>query len=198
MKVSVIEPDSITVGHYVDYLTELSPIKQAAIASEMSAGDVRNLPQSVIDFIRTKFEENMEAVQPSFQTVVKLEGVDYGLHPEIDRMTGGEFFDLESCEKNWIKNIPKALCVLYRPIVTRWKDRYNIEPYTEKHFSNEELMRTLPLSVASGAVLFFSTLRNDLMQSLEKNQAKDLREIVSNLKEELKEASLTNGVGFTS
>lgn len=194
MKVTVLAPESITVGHYIDWYSDLSPIKRAAIASGMEAGEIRALPRSVVDEIMRIFEDHLESIPNTFKPTIELDGVKFGLHPNIDRMTWGEFLDLQSCEKDWIPNIHNALAVLYRPVTVWHKDRYQIEEYKAEHMDNSTLMRDLPVSVAGGAFAFFLTLRNDLTNNLAREQLTiPLKKVVSQLKEDLR----VSGDGYT-
>ena len=54
---------------------------------------------------------------------------------------------------------------MYKPIVTRQKDKYTIEDY-ETSAKYDEVMKFAPLDVVFGANVFFWTLRNELLNLL--------------------------------
>lgn len=96
-----------------------------------------------------------------FQHKFKLNGVNYGLIPNFDSITNGEYTDLIKYADG-IEDLHRFLAVAYRPIIK--KDMFNnylIEDYkgTSEH---ADAMRELPMSIAKGVQGFFLTLSNDL------------------------------------
>lgn len=139
----------------------------------------------------------------------KLKGVDgveveFGLIPNLDKMSYGEFEDLE----NYIyddNTLHKAMAVLYRPIMYKKKDRYLIHEYKGTD-EMAEVMRDTPLDVALGAKVFFWTLARKLgnyildstLQELLKKEegssekrlaenGEDIKQYIHSLMEKLKE-----------
>lgn len=88
-----------------------------------------------------------------FTPTFKIEGLEFGFIPNLEDITFGEYVDLES-NITKIDNFHKAMAVMYRPIKTRSKDKYEIIPYTgTDEFS--DLMKFAPLDVVMSASLFF-------------------------------------------
>lgn len=87
--------------------------------------------------------------------------VEFGLIPNFDKMSYGEFIDLE--KYMFVdKDLHKAMAVLYRPIKhTSGKDRYLIHKYKGTEFM-AEVMKNTPLDVAIGARVFFYRLATKL------------------------------------
>jgi hypothetical protein len=186
VKVKILSGEDITLGVYVDYTTELSPIKKVSICSNLQPGDVRKLHHSVIETVLTEFDKEIEEVEATFQPRFEMDGVKYGLHPNIEQISTGEFIDLEACAKNWIQKLPRVIAILYRPVVTWLGDKYSITPYDQYDLDKaEQTMRNTPLSIASGALVFFCNLSNDLTMTLEKNQRTTLQKIVTEMKQEV-------------
>lgn len=102
----------------------------------------------------------------------KIGGTEFGFIPNLDDMTQGEYVDLDTYITNW-DEMHKAMAVLFRPIINKMGDRYQIEDYQGSK-SYSELMRHAPLDVVLGAVVFFYHLGNELLKStltyLEENQ----------------------------
>ena len=86
-------------------------------------------------------------------------GVEYGFIPSLDDMSAGEFIDAD----NYISNPAdwhKFLAVLYRPIIKKAGDTYDIESY--RGTKNVEMFKELPASLLTGVSVFFCRLGIDL------------------------------------
>ena len=82
--------------------------------------------------------------------------VEFGMHPNLNDMTSGEYFDLDKYMNNF-DDMHKAMAVLFRPIVKHRKDLYDIEEY-EGSGKYAEHMKHMPAGVALGAYVFFYRL----------------------------------------
>jgi hypothetical protein len=101
--------------------------------------------------------------KPKFQSTFKIQNMEFGFIPNMDEITFGEYIDLESNITS-VDNFHKAMAVMYRPIKTRIKDKYEITQYTgTDEFS--ELMKFAPLDVVMAASVFFWNLGNDLVNN---------------------------------
>jgi hypothetical protein len=121
--------------------------------------------------------------------------MEFGFISNLDEITFGEYIDLESNIIS-VDNFHKAMAVMYRPIKTRVKDKYEIIQYTgTDEFS--DLMKFAPLDVVMAASVFFWNLGNDLVNNslsyLEMEMEKNPELMTS-----ANERSLENsGVGIT-
>lgn len=82
--------------------------------------------------------------------------VEFGFIPNLDKMTYGEWEDLE----NYIfdnKNMHRAMAVLYRPLVWQLGGKYRIHEYQGTDFY-AEVMKDMPIDIALGAKVFFYRL----------------------------------------
>ena len=80
----------------------------------------------------------------SLQKIIKIDGVEYGFHPELSDLTLGEYADLETFLKNGINNhLPEVMAVLYRPITEKKNDVYTIEAYDGKISIRAEIMKKM-------------------------------------------------------
>ena len=99
----------------------------------------------------------------SFIQRFKIKDVEFGFIPNLDKITQGEFIDLDTYYSDW-SNAHKTMAVLFRPITTQVGEQYQVIEYTgTEEFS--ELMQFMPLDVALGAFVFFYNLGNDLASS---------------------------------
>tara|TARA_R110000868_G_scaffold146225_2_gene366974 strand:- start:1112 stop:1810 length:699 start_codon:yes stop_codon:yes gene_type:complete len=146
--------DVLTVSIFCDIETEA--------VNYMSASDVI----SISKMINALFTMDQELIRTT-----KIEGVKIGLVPELDKLTFGEYIDLDENINDWEK-IHIALSVLYRPITKQVGDRYSIQSYrgedyelSEDNPSYIECMKLLTMDVALGAVVFFYALGKELLET---------------------------------
>lgn len=93
----------------------------------------------------------------------KMGGVEFGMIPNFENITQGEFVDLDTYISNW-QEMHKAMAVLFRPITKKVNDKYQIEDYNGS-ITYSEVMKHAPLDVVLGATVFFYHLGNELMKS---------------------------------
>ena len=104
----------------------------------------------------------------SLQKIIKIDGVEYGFHPELSDLTLGEYADLETFLKNGINNhLPEVMAVLYRPIVEKKNDVYTIEAYDGKISIRAEIMKKINAEQVQGAMVFFWTFVKKFFETLQ-------------------------------
>ena len=123
--------------------------------------------------------------------------------PDINAISFGEWLDLDSNCKDFPKNLNKILAILYRPISNQLGNKYGIEPYTSAHLKNAEDFNEMPLAIANGALVFFSTIEKELvntsLQFLDSKIMTNLKEAMMMMEEELQRANSPQSTdGFTS
>jgi hypothetical protein len=89
-----------------------------------------------------------------------LHGQDYGFIPDLDRMTAGEWVDMETYGFD-PENLHKLMSILYRPVIETKGEKYLIASYTGNEDS--EAMKDTPANIIIGVLLFFSRIVNDCM-----------------------------------
>lgn len=123
--------------------------------------------------------------QPRFIQRFIHDGKEYGFIPNLDEITAGEYIDLESFLRDE-ETYNKAMSVLYRPIINKRKDLYNIEEYKGSHTE----FNTLNLEIVLGSMLFFWNLSNELLTAMRGYLAQPKNKIL------LQAALAQNGVGI--
>ena len=156
------------------------------------------------DVIKIKWSDVKELIahfnqlfkqKSEFVPTFKIQDMEFGFILNLEDISFGEYVDLESNITS-IDNFHKAMAVMYRPIKTRRKDKYEIIEYTgTAEFS--DLMKFAPLDVVIAASVFFWNLGNDLVQatllSLELEMETNPKQMIT-----ANELSLANnGVGIT-
>lgn len=199
IKVS-LDYSTITVKQYVDFV-----LNEGNEVGQVSA--ILNKPK---DFVRQLSPDQMQSAINAFKSVIdepkankQNRWKDYGFVPDINAISFGEWLDLDSNCKDFPKNLNKILAILYRPISNQLGNKYGIEPYTSAHLKNADEFNEMPLSIANGALVFFSTIEKELvntsLQYLDSQVTKNLREAMTMMEEALQhQNSQINTDGFTS
>lgn len=116
-----------------------------------------NDSEFIVDTLTKMFEQ-----KPNLVTKFKLNNKEYGFHPQLDDLTLGEYIDLDTFIGDW-ENIEKAMAVLYRPIVSKLKDKYTIEEY--KVGKDAEIL-DMPMDAVLSSIFFLWNLGMDLSQAM--------------------------------
>jgi hypothetical protein len=189
IKVS-LDYNTITVKQYVDFLNnEGNDIGQVSAIMGQSKDFVRQLTPEDIDKVINGFRDVIATPLANHQH--KWNG--YGFIPDINKISFGEWLDLDTNCKDFPKNLPKLLSILYRPISSEIGTKYKIEQYTSDHLANAKDFESMPLSVANGALLFFSTIESELVNTslsfLEQQIQTNLTKAMKIMEEELQQAN---------
>jgi hypothetical protein len=189
MKVEIIVPTSlneIPLKNYQDFMKVYnSGSDETFIAEKMvqifcglKLNEVINIRATDVFDIVGSLNTLFNSV-PKFENRFTLGGIEFGFIPHFEEITSGEYIDLE----NYITDIAtmhKAMAVMYRPILTKDKDKYTIREYTgADEFA--EAMKYAPLGIVLATNVFFWTLRSDLLSAL-----------ITYLKREVNKMSLTS------
>ena len=110
--------------------------------------DIMNIIKGMID---------TEPQEDDFVKVFTFSDIEFGFVPNLNKLTTGEYIDLESYCKNPIENLHIIMSILYRKVTNKVNDRYAIEPYNPDEFK-EELFKDCPMDVALSSLGFFLTL----------------------------------------
>jgi len=150
--------------------TDLKPEQFDKRKVEIFTGVERNR----LDLISQKdYKEIVEQIDIALNQTVEfkptffIQDVEFGFIPNLDKITAGEYRDL-SIYGTDVNDMHKLMAVLFRPIKN--KDvlgNYEIIKYngTEKR---ADVMKYMPLSIVNGALVFFSSLANELISYTQK------------------------------
>jgi len=172
MKVDIIIPEGlfdITLEQYQKFLqvnsedelflaqkcVEIFCNVPLIIVSKMSYKDVKNYAARIMSFFEDK---------PQLRKIHTMGDVEYGFIPNLEEISLGEYVDIDESINDWEK-MHTTMAVLYRPIKSRRKDKYNIEEY-EGTSDTEHRMKGLTMDVVLGALFFFYHLGIELSIAL--------------------------------
>jgi len=82
--------------------------------------------------------------------------VEFGMEPDLHNIAWGPYMDIEKYLFD-TSNMHKAMAALFRPIIKKKDDLYEIEPY-EGSRKYADYMKYMPVNVALGAAVFFYRL----------------------------------------
>lgn len=103
---------------------------------------------------------NMLNEKPQLVRTFTMNGIDYGLIPNLDDMSLGEYVDLDTYIGNW-EEMQVAMNVLYRPIKEQIGEKYIIEDY---NIESKDALKEIPMDVVLGAIFFLYNLGIELSQ----------------------------------
>tara|TARA_Y100000401_G_scaffold68380_1_gene54790 strand:+ start:359 stop:961 length:603 start_codon:yes stop_codon:yes gene_type:complete len=151
----------------------LSDLPQKLI-KELSLRDVINIFEKLAEL---QVQEN-----EMLTTTLIIDGVEYGMHPDLSEITLGEYADIETYVKMGLqKHLPEIMAILFRPIVEKEGDVYTIEAYNGDIKIRAEKMKQMNAEQVQKVLVFFWTfvrlllviLPLSLIKSNQKNNKKE-------------------------
>jgi len=172
MKVEITIPDSlseVTLDQYQRYLKiqdnnqdeKFLASKMIEIFCGVKLSDTLKMKYADVDGI-CNILVDMFNEKPQLVTKFKMKGVEYGFIPKLDDISLGEYIDLDAFLGDW-ENMHRAMAVLYRPIDTKYGDKYSIKDYEA---GDGEVMKDMPLDAVISSIIFFYHLGIDLSQAM--------------------------------
>lgn len=157
----------ITIGQYQEIMSIQSEneitkfVESIAICLDIDPQDIRTLSFSDYKDLQTKM--NFLSKEPESVVVdrIEVDGVEYGLIPDMNLITAGEFIDAEQFKLEPIVNLHNLVALIYRPITKKLDNgQYEIELHKSQGFEKRaNLFRDkVSIEIVLGAVLFFSLL----------------------------------------
>ena len=172
----------------VDFETE-SKTEQAeetiAALSNMPKDLVKELSLRDVAVIMSKISELQSKQDTTLKKVIEIDGVEYGMHPNLDDITLGEYADIETFIKNGIeKNMPELMAVLFRPVKERNGEAYTIEAYDGDITIRAEQMKKMSADQVQSSMVFFWSLGSELLKILPLYLMERTQEIAKGLQTE--------------
>jgi hypothetical protein len=143
-------------------------IKMLQIFCDLSPENIKDLELSLFDSVISHLldclQEETPLVDRFYMDGKNSKGkeirVTYGFIPSLDKMSFGEYIDLNTYINDW-SQMHKAMAVLFRPTIVNKKTVYDIEKY-QGSYKYSDVMLDMPVNVALGAIVFFYRLMNKL------------------------------------
>ena len=169
----------------LDTISVLSDIPKKLI-NELAIGDVAILLKRIAE-LQAKEDTKLKKI-------IKVDGIEYGFHPNLEEISLGEYADIETYLKNGVENnLTKLMAVLYRPITERDGKDYSIEAYgkSDSRMRAKKFEKMKARDVNSSLV-FFWTFVKELSTILPSYLMEQNLMMIDNL---LMTNSQTSGVG---
>ena len=144
--------------------------------------------------IMSRIAELQAEEDNNLKRIIEVEGKEYGFHPDLDRITLGEYADVETMIKNGIEdNMPEVMAILYRPVSMKGKNGvYTIEAYDGNISIRAEEMKKMSAEQVQSALRFFFVFVRKLSEILPSY----LLQRITEMKEDLQMKALQkDGVG---
>lgn len=136
--------------------------KMLQIFCDLPLSDALKYRKSDIDNVTEMITKTLEQ-KPDLVRTFKLGDTEFGFIPKLEDMTFGEYIDLDNSISD-IKNLHKAMAVLYRPIKQKIKDKYLIEEYRGDNY--HDAMLNTPMDAVVSSMLFFWNLGIELSKAM--------------------------------
>lgn len=155
----------LTLRHLQVLETSDDPMTCVGAVTGTDWEELRDMPRALIQEAYNHLQTLRKAETQRHLETFELNGTRYGFIPNWDEFTAGEWIDAEQLCGDFWKNAHKVMALLFRPVTREWGNRYEIEPYTAKE--DAEAFLDMPADQVAGALLFFSTTKNELLSTLQ-------------------------------
>lgn len=137
-------------------ITEM--IEQISVLADMDSEEIRAMSMTEFRKLQDDITFIQKAPNPEVTIKFEIDGVRYGMIPQLDFISTGEWMDAESWKDESVNNIHLYAALLYRPI-TKDGEVYEIETHKSSGFMERANLFKERLSITTihGAVLFFSS-----------------------------------------
>ena len=130
-----------------------------AALSDIPKKLIKELALSDVAVIMSKIAELQAKQDTTLKRIIEINDVEYGFMPDLDKISLGEYADIEQFIKNGIEsNLPELMAVLYRPVKLKKNDIYIIDAYDGDITMRTEEMKKMSAEQVQSALVFFYTL----------------------------------------
>ena len=187
MKLDILLPTNLSeipLSRYQEFIAmkeksndeEFIAQKMIQIFCGIKLGEVAKIKMKHLNELIAHFTK-VFSEKPQLIRKFKIKDIEFGFIPKFDDISFGEYVDLENYLKDW-KTYHKALSVMYRPIKTTFKDKYEIVDY-EPNEDMQDLMKFAPLDVAISSSFFLSSLGIELLKATQTYLKKELKKMTA-------------------
>lgn len=154
---------SISVKQYLDFHAAKNDIERLVAVSNLSKEQAEQIPFQHLPVLLGAFEDTLANESAKFFETITIKDKDFGFIPDLYAISMGEYADISTWASDVNANIVKIMGTLYRPIDKRVGKKYTIVPHSKQNREMvEEYVEQMTLEQFNGAMLFFSTLLNEL------------------------------------
>ena len=156
-----------------------------AALSDMPRQLIKELALRDVAIIMGRVAEIQTKEDSVLKKVFEINGVEYGMHPDLSEITFGEYADIESLIKEGVqKNMPELMAVLFRKITQRNGEAYTIEAYDGNIDIRAEEMKKMSADQVQSALRFFFVFATKLSQTSQSYLTEQMERRVEELRME--------------
>jgi len=164
----------ITIGQYQEIMSiqtdnEITKfVETVSICFDTDPAEIRSLSLSDFRELQSKMSFLREDPESEVVNIIEVNNIEYGLIPDMNVITAGEFIDAEQFKINPMENLHNLVALLYRPITKKLSDgQYEIDLHKSQGFEKRAdlFQNNVSIQIVLGAVLFFSLLATELSVS---------------------------------
>ena len=127
-----------------------------ATLSDIPRKLIKELSIRDVAIIMKKLAELQNRQDTVLTKVIEIDGIEYGMHPNLDDITLGEYADIETFIKGGLeKNMPELMSVLFRPVIERKNEVYTIAAYDGDITIRAETMKKMSAEQVQSTLFFF-------------------------------------------
>jgi len=157
-----------------------------AAVSDIPKKLIKELPLRDVAIIMSKIAELQSEQNTTLKKTFKIDGVEYGMHPDLSEITLGEYADIETFIKEGLeKNMPEIMAVLFRKVTERNGDVYTIGAYDGNIKIRAEQFKKMSAEQVQAALFFFSNLGKVFLKILPLFLKERTQEIMKELQTEI-------------
>lgn len=188
IKVSIpADYSSISVKQYVDYHSAKNDIDKLVSISNLPKDKAEQIPFQHLPTLLAAFEDTLSNESAKFFETITIKDKDFGFIPDLYSISMGEYADISTWAADISINMVKIMGTLYRPIDKRVGSKYTIVPHSKASREQvQDYVEQMTLEQFNGALLFFSTLLNELSNTSLDYLEKEVQKLTEELTQELK------------
>ena len=127
-----------------------------AALSDIPRKLIKELALRDVAIIMSKIAELQTGNGVGLEKVIEIDGIEYGMHPDLSEITLGEYADIEPFIQNGLNNnLPELMAVLFRPIIERKNKVYTIDAYDGDIKIRAEIMKKMAAEQVQSCLVFF-------------------------------------------
>ena len=167
--------NEINLKRYISFITTYSDEatdaeKELHLISTLlgvSTDIIGKAKKSVIDKVVEELKGLVE--QPANENLVlefEIDGIEYGFNPNLSELKLKEFVDLDNRLDNGWQDMHRVMAILYRPVVKRHKEKYEIEEYDYRTAAKRAdiFLEELSVDIVNAAASFFLSIVMDYIK----------------------------------
>jgi len=157
--------------------------------SNLLKEQAQQIPFQHLPTLVAAFEDTLANESAKFFETITIKDKDFGFIPDLYSISMGEYADISTWAADVSVNMVKIMGTLYRPIDKRVGTKYTIVPHNKATREQvQHYVEQMTLEQFNGAMLFFSTLLNELSNTSLDYLENEVKKLTEELTQELKTA----------